>query len=89
MGENRAKFELLSQKVSALDLDPVLARLVKKNDYAPKLAKRAADEYRKFLVLMGMGETPIASHMVLDAWHSHIMPPVRNIGALLLVSSTF
>ena len=89
MGENRAKFELLSQKVSALDLDPVLARLVKKNDYAPKLAKRAADEYRKFLVLMGMGETPIASHMVLDAWHSHIMPPVRNIGALFVVSSTF
>ncbi|CAE7417670.1 CBWD5 [Symbiodinium natans] len=79
LGENRAKFELLSQKVSALDLDPVLARLVKKNDYAPKLAKRAADEYRKFLVLMGMGETPIASHMVLDAWHSHIMPPVPVI----------
>ncbi|CAE7622590.1 CBWD5 [Symbiodinium sp. CCMP2592] len=73
LGENRAKFELLSQKVFALDLDPVLARLVKKSEYAPKLAKRAADEYRKFLVLMGMGETPIASKMVLDAWHSHIM----------------
>ncbi|CAE7622576.1 CBWD5 [Symbiodinium sp. CCMP2592] len=88
LGENRAKFELLSQKVFALDLDPVLARLVKKSDYAPKLAKRAADEYRKFLVLMGMGETPIASKMVLDAWHSHIMPPVRNISALLVPGSS-
>jgi len=75
VGESRAKFELLSQKASALDLDAVIARLVEKGDYKAEKAKRAADEYRKFLVLMGMGKTPLASKMVLDAWQAHVMPP--------------
>ena len=61
MGESKAKFLLLSQKASALDLDAVIARLVEKGDYKAEKAKRAADEYRKFLVLMGMGKTPLAS----------------------------
>ena len=80
-GESKAKFELLLQKVAALDLDAVIARLVKKKDYMPKIAKRAADEYRKFLVLMGMGETPVAPKMVVDAWQAHIMPPVLTMWA--------
>lgn len=73
VGESKAKFELLSQKASALDLDAVIARLVEKGDYKAEKAKRAADEYRKFLVLMGMGKTPLASKMVLDAWQAHVM----------------
>ena len=79
MGESRAKFELLSQKASALDLDAVIARLVEKGDYKVEKAKRAADEYRKFLVLMGMGKTPLASKMVLDAWQAHVMPPALKM----------
>ena len=71
----KAQFEQLSQKAFTLDLDPVIARLVKKDDYVPRLAKRAADEYRRFLVLMGMGEAPVPSKMVVDAWQAHIMPP--------------
>lgn len=75
MAETRAKFELLSRKASAPDLDAVIARLVEKGDYRAEKAKRAADEYRKFLVLMGMEKTPLASKMAHDAWQAHVMPP--------------
>ena len=79
MAESRAKFELLSQKASALNLDAVIARLFEKGDYKAEKAKRASDQYRKHLVLMSMGKTPLASKMVLDAWQAHIMPPALNM----------
>eukprot|EP00439_Symbiodinium_sp_Y106_P013493 s100_g1.t4 len=46
----------LAKVVCALELDPVIARVVKKEEYGPAEAKLVVEEYRKYLILVGMGQ---------------------------------
>ena len=71
--EQTERLAKLSEKVNALDMDPVIARLVKKEDYEATDAKRVVEEYRKYLIMVGMGANPVPSTQVDDAWHAHIL----------------
>ena len=67
------RFNASVEKVKALDLDAVVAVLVKKDGYSPTKAAELAEEYRKYLALVSIGLSPVPSKKVDDAWHAHIL----------------
>ncbi|CAE7360790.1 CBWD5, partial [Symbiodinium sp. KB8] len=66
-------FNTSAEKVKALDMAAVVAVLVQRDGYSPTKAAELAEEYRKYLALVGTGLQPVPSKKVDDAWHAHIL----------------
>ena len=67
------RFNASAEKVKALDMAAVVAVLVQRDGYSPTKAAELAEEYRKYLALVGTGLQPVPSKKVDDAWHAHIL----------------
>ena len=71
--EQMSRFNTSAEKVKALDMAAVVAVLVQRDGYSPTKAAELAEEYRKYLALVGTGLQPVPSKKVDDAWHAHIL----------------
>ena len=71
--EQMRKFNTSAGKVKALDMAAVVAVLVQRDGYSPTKAAELAEEYRKYLALVGAGLQPVPSKKVDDAWHAHML----------------
>ena len=67
------RFNTSAEKVKALDMGAVVAVLVQRDGYSPTKAVELAEEYRKYLALVGAGLQPVPSKKVDDAWHAHML----------------
>ncbi|MBK8979333.1 MAG: TIGR04222 domain-containing membrane protein [Planctomycetes bacterium] len=70
----------LWQRIAAHALDvpgdvfPFTARLARDNAWASEFAARAVDEYRRFVFLAGVADTPVTpSDQVDQVWHLHLL----------------